>query len=61
MNNEKHECMVPNKSKIGIWGDAVGICYENENNELWVGNEEYATQVNFCPICGYKAIVQIEK
>ena len=35
-------------------GNAVYYCYA-DNGELWVGNSEYGTQVNFCPFCGKEA------
>lgn len=41
----------------GNAGPAIQDCTENEDGELWAGNGEYDTQVNFCPACGYKAKV----
>ncbi len=41
----------------GIAGPAILDCTENEDGELWAGNGEYDTQVNFCPACGHKAKV----
>ena len=35
------------------YGPAITECWE-EDDELWVGNGEYYSQVNFCPFCGYK-------
>lgn len=32
-----------------------------EIGELWVTNDEYSSQVNFCPVCGYKAPKQIDR
>jgi hypothetical protein len=40
-------------------GPAVTMCYEDAEGRLWVTNEEYITQVNFCPFCGYEAPNQI--
>lgn len=43
------------------YGDAIRYCFEGEDGKLWITNEEYASQVNFCPYCGYKAAVAVEK
>lgn len=50
---ESHEC----KGRLphGGYGEALDECYEDEDNKLWVSNGEYASQVNYCPYCGYKA------
>ena len=37
------------------YGAAVEQCCEWSDGTLWVGNGEYASQVNFCPVCGHKA------
>jgi hypothetical protein len=42
------------------YGSAIENCEERENGELWVDNNEYASQVNYCPYCGYKAKKQVE-
>ena len=44
----------------GLYGDAIYQCVETEDGELWAGNGEYCSQVNYCPYCGYKAKVQVE-
>jgi len=41
------------------YGPAIGFCKENPEGEFWVGNDEYASQVNFCPFCGAQAPVQV--
>lgn len=41
-------------------GPAVKLVIEEQSGELWVTNGEYATQVNFCPKCGYKARQQVK-
>ncbi len=50
---DNHSCdsLLP----FGGYGSAIDNCCENETGELWVGNGEYASQVNFCPYCGFKA------
>lgn len=42
----------------GHYGQAIKRCEERSDETLWVDNDEYASQVNFCPYCGYKAPVQ---
>lgn len=37
------------------YGPAITFVEEDEDGRLWAGNEEYDTQVRFCPFCGYKA------
>ena len=39
------------------YGEAITYCYEDLEGKLWVTNEEYASQVNFYPYCGYKVKV----
>lgn len=60
MNETKlHKCENYSAPSSG-YGSAIDYCYERENGELWVTNEEYASQVNFCPYCGYKAKKQVK-
>ncbi len=40
---------------FSAYGPAITECCELDDGELWVSNDEYATRVNFCPFCGYKA------
>jgi hypothetical protein len=42
------------------FGPAVSRCYEDELGRLWVTNDEYESQVNFCPFCGYRAKDQVK-
>ena len=37
------------------YGNAIEKCVEREDGTLWVDNSEYATRVNYCPFCGYRA------
>ncbi len=37
------------------YGPAIRYCFEDEDGKLWVSNDEYASQVNYCPYCGQKA------
>jgi hypothetical protein len=36
-------------------GEAITECFEDTDGRFWVGNDEYANQVGFCPFCGAKA------
>jgi wobble nucleotide-excising tRNase len=42
-----------------MYGGAIRRCQEDEDGTLWVDNGEYASQVNYCPFCGYQARVQV--
>ena len=46
--------------EVGDCGSAITICLEYPNGELWVGNREYGSRVNYCPWCGYKAPAQFD-
>ena len=39
-------------------GPAIDYCYEDKDGTLWCGNDEYETQVAYCPMCGFKARTQ---
>ena len=61
----RHDCMPGTENGRHIfpsdaYGGAIEFCEENEKGELWCGNGEYATRVNFCPFCGYAAPQQVE-
>ncbi len=53
-----HRCfgVLPNDA----YGAAIDSCIEDSKGELWVDNGEYASQVNFCPYCGYRAQIQVQ-
>jgi hypothetical protein len=42
-----------------MWGQAIKYTYTKEDGTMWVGNEEYETQVNFCPMTGKPAEKQM--
>lgn len=54
-----HYCEVPCKSHG--YGAAIDECIEDLDGRLFVSNGEYGSQVNFCPVCGYKAKKTIEE
>lgn len=58
---EIHKCVLSKKADITLWGKAITSCTEDEEGKLFVDNEEYGNQVNFCPICGYEAKVKIKE
>ena len=49
--SDKHFCELHSQS--GGHGEAVSVCFEDEDGKLWVENGEYASVVYFCPVCGY--------
>ena len=50
---DKHFCELDSESDL--YGSAVDECWEDEDGKLWVHNGEYASVVNYCPVCGYAA------
>ncbi|KKM86038.1 hypothetical protein LCGC14_1283020 [marine sediment metagenome] len=55
--NYIHKCVC--KVPHAIYGPAIDVCIEEENGKYWVDNDEYSSQVNYCPFCGSKAPTQI--
>lgn len=55
----KHFCEVSTRYVIN--GAAIDYCYEDDRGKLIVENGEYDSEVNYCPMCGYKAKVEAEK
>lgn len=57
-----HKCIneLYDQNKSRSWGNAISECYENEQDEFWVENGEYDTEVNFCPFCGKESPKHIE-
>ncbi len=43
-----------------LYGVAVVECNESVDGWLVVDNAEYGNRVNYCPFCGYKAIIQMK-
>lgn len=41
------------------YGPAITYSYMDKDGRMWVSNDEYTTQVNFCPFSGVKAKVSI--
>jgi len=53
-----HQCIssdYPNLSDGGIT-----LCYEKMDGTLWTNDLAYASQVNFCPFCGYHVHGQLK-
>jgi len=53
IDNKLHFCKL--KTPFDAYGDAISYCYEKLDGTLWISNIEYASQINYCPYCGYKA------
>lgn len=58
INRATHDCDLSGFA-YGAYGPAVDYCYES-GGELWVGNGEYETRVNYCPACGFKSGKQVK-
>jgi len=43
----------------GLWGIAVKYTRIDDDGKMWVGNDEYETQVNYCPMTGQPAPKQM--
>lgn len=58
---DQHWCVTPARPKElrDGYGEAVDYVHEDDNGFLWVGNGEYGSVVNYCPICGFKAKQQV--
>ena len=42
------------------YGPAIEFTHIDKDGKMWVGNGEYETQVNFCPMTGKPAPTQME-
>ena len=47
------EAANPHATRNGRYAD------KHTPGQLWVSNGEYGSQVNFCPYCGYGALVKL--
>jgi len=47
-------------SPDGLWGVAIRYTRIDEEGKMWVGNDEYESQVNFCPMTGIEAPVKLK-
>ena len=59
IKKKKHNCYFNQKTSHGLWGHAAKHCYEEDDGTLWITNDEYMTQVNYCPLCGHEATTKI--
>ena len=48
---ERRDYQVPE----GLWGCSITYTKIMEDGTIWIGNDEYETQVNFCPMTGEPA------
>ena len=44
----------------GLFGTAIDYTRIDSEGKMWVGNGEYESQVNFCPITGKQAPTQLK-
>lgn len=45
-----------------LYGSAITeVTIDNRTGQMWVGNGEYESQVNYCPICGNKASTGVKE
>ena len=44
----------------GLWGGAIGYTRIDEEGKMWIGNDEYESQVNYCPMTGIEAPVKLK-
>jgi hypothetical protein len=56
---EAHLCKL--EGPWNNYGPSIEQCWTDSDDYMWAGTEEYLSQVNYCPICGMKAPVQIKK
>lgn len=56
-----HYCEAPRTAKEYNYGVAIYKCTELKDGTLMVDNDEYGSQVDYCPYCGYEAKNKIEK
>lgn len=42
-----------------LHGNAISEIIFTDNGEIWISNGEYASQVNYCPMTGKKAGIQV--
>jgi hypothetical protein len=43
-----------------LWGVAIKYTRIDKEGKMWVGNDEYESQVNFCPMTGAEAPVKLK-
>lgn len=46
-------------TKQGLYGAAVNYTIVDSEGKMWIGNNEYESQVNYCPMTGIAAPTQI--
>lgn len=48
------------KTTKGLYGPAIDYTIIDSEGRMWVGNDEYESQVNYCPMTGKAAPIQLE-
>jgi len=46
-------------TKNGLYGRAIEYSRIDSEGRMWVGNGEYESQVNYCPMTGKQAPIQL--
>ena len=44
-----------------LWGDAVTYTRIDDDGKMWIGNGEYESQANYCPMTGVAAPTQMKR
>ena len=44
----------------GLYGSAVSYSIIDSDGKMWIGNGEYESQVNYCPMTGKSAPTQLK-
>jgi len=61
MSENKYLATIDNyTTPYGLWGHAIGYTRIDGEGKMWVGNDEYESQVNFCPMTGVEAPVKLK-
>lgn len=57
----------PDKWKIeyclpdNLFGESISYTRIDADGKMWIGNGEYESQVNFCPVTGKKSRIKIDE
>jgi len=53
MEMNRHKCEADYNYRV--YGRAIITCYEHSDGRFFVSNYEYASEVDYCPMCGEKS------
>jgi hypothetical protein len=61
MSKNKYLATIDNyTTPYELWGHAINYTRIDGEGKMWVGNDEYESQVNFCPMTGVEAPVKLK-